>query len=266
MDAAPQTVAAATTAADDDTRPDAQINHSDAKAYWGDVPADIQGMLGGYPQVSRVDLQGSRAFLAKLGISTKSKSNSGEVGGSIGSSNGSGKGRRLRSSDVGAATEGQDGMKGEADGSKTVDKAQGRRIINRAVDCGAGIGRITEGLLLSIATQVDIVEPIAKFTDKLKDIPGVGKIWNVGLEEWNPVSTREKYDLIWNQWCLGHLTDEQLVIYLKSCREAAVVGGGLVVVKENITTGERDVFDKEDSSVTRYVDVQLILLSLPSCK
>jgi len=28
-------------------------------------------MLGGFPHISRVDLQGSRTFLAKLGIGTK---------------------------------------------------------------------------------------------------------------------------------------------------------------------------------------------------
>jgi len=144
----------------------------------------------------------------------------------------------------------------EADGEKREALPQDRRIVKRAVDCGAGIGRITSGLLLSIASQVDIVEPIAKFTEKLKDVPGVGKIFNVGLEEWDPASGgEEKYDLIWNQWCLGHLTDEQLVAYLRRCMEAVVPGGkGLVIVKENIAVGGRDVFDKEDSSVTRTDD------------
>lgn len=35
------------------------------------VDADVNGMLGGFPYVSRVDLQGSRNFLAKFGIGTK---------------------------------------------------------------------------------------------------------------------------------------------------------------------------------------------------
>ena len=45
--------------------------------YWGNTTADIDGMLGGVPAVSgfssinRVDLQGSRNFLAKLGIGLK---------------------------------------------------------------------------------------------------------------------------------------------------------------------------------------------------
>lgn len=48
-----------------------------AKTYWEGVNADIEGMLGGIPSmsgfshVSKVDLQGSRSFLAKLGIGKK---------------------------------------------------------------------------------------------------------------------------------------------------------------------------------------------------
>lgn len=35
------------------------------------VDADVNGMLGGFPYVSKVDLQSSRNFLAKFGIGTK---------------------------------------------------------------------------------------------------------------------------------------------------------------------------------------------------
>lgn len=47
------------------------INNADGKRYWEGVTADINGMLGGFPAVSKVDLQGSRSFLAKLGIGSK---------------------------------------------------------------------------------------------------------------------------------------------------------------------------------------------------
>lgn len=47
---------------------DAQINHQDARNYWQSIDADVNGMLGGFPYVSKVDLQGSKNFLAKLGI------------------------------------------------------------------------------------------------------------------------------------------------------------------------------------------------------
>jgi hypothetical protein len=113
------------------------------------------------------------------------------------------------------------------------------------------IGRITEGLLLDVSETVDIVEPIAKFSDKLKGKEGVGQIFNVGLEDWSPIQSDDlRYDLIWNQWCVGHLTDAQLVMYLEKCRKA-LKDGGLVVVKENLSTNGEDVFDELDSSVTR---------------
>ncbi|KUJ20177.1 uncharacterized protein LY89DRAFT_612328 [Mollisia scopiformis] len=176
---------------------DANINHQDARDYWQGIDADVNGMLGGFPYISKVDLQGSKNFLAKLG-----------VGG------------------------------------------QGAEKLERVVDCGAGIGRITEGLLLHLAETVDIVEPIAKFSDNLKEKSGIGEIYNVGLEDWSPGSNDIKYDLIWNQWCLGHLTDVQLIAYLKKCG-TALKDGGLVVVKENMSSSEEDIFDELDSSVTR---------------
>lgn len=113
------------------------------------------------------------------------------------------------------------------------------------------IGRITEGLLLSIASTVDIVEPIAKFADNLRGKEGIGRILNVGLESWSPEQSSEtKYDLIWNQWCLGHLTDAQLQSYLTKCL-TMLKEGGLVIVKENLSTTGEDLFDELDSSVTR---------------
>lgn len=77
---------------------DAQISHTASLSYWESIDADVNGMLGGYPYVSKVDLQGSRNFLAKLGVG----------------------GRR-------------ESLRGKEDGEK---KADGK--VARAVDCGAG--------------------------------------------------------------------------------------------------------------------------------
>jgi protein N-terminal methyltransferase len=70
--------------------PDSFINHQDAKTYWSAVDADVNGMLGGFPYVSRVDLQTSKNFLAKLGIrvverrtSLRSQGDKGEAGGKV---------------------------------------------------------------------------------------------------------------------------------------------------------------------------------------
>lgn len=51
--------------------PDALISPDDGRSYWQSIDADVDGMLGGFAYISRADLQGSRAFLAKLGIGAK---------------------------------------------------------------------------------------------------------------------------------------------------------------------------------------------------
>ena len=183
--------------------PDSQIDHNAAIAYWSATEPTVNGVLGGYPEVSRVDVQGSKNFLSKLRRQSKHFPPS----------------KKLRN----------------------------------AVDCGAGIGRVTAAFLSSVAEKVDIVEPVKSFTDQIKGTSNVGEIYNIGLEEWHP----EKgglgpYDLIWNQWCLGQLTDVQLIDYLKQL-PPVLTEGGWIVVKENLSNhhlGE-DVFDQTDSSVTR---------------
>ncbi|KAF4338375.1 Duf858 domain protein [Fusarium beomiforme] len=170
--------------------PDSLISMDEGKNYWQTVPASVDGMLGGFPSVSRVDLQGSRSFLAKLGI--------------------------------------------------------GKPRVSRALEGGAGI---TKGLLVDIAETVDIIEPIAKFTAILVDTPGIGQIFNVGLQDWQP-NQGVKYDLIWTQWCAGQVPDTLLIQYLERCA-SALSPEGLIVVKENQSTAGEDTYDEVDSSVTR---------------
>lgn len=186
-------------------------------------------MLGGYPQVSRIDLQQSANFLAKL--------------------------RRS---------------------SKTHPPSQ---KLKRVADCGAGIGRITLGFLSKVADVVDIVEPVQKFTAEIskgKDFEevrgrgGVGEIWNVGLESWNPSPEKDSYDIIWIQWCLGQLTDAQAVELFERVQKC-ITKGGWIVVKENLSNHQlgEDVYDETDSSVTRtdekfrklFADAKLKLVS-----
>ncbi|PYI02773.1 hypothetical protein BO78DRAFT_376364 [Aspergillus sclerotiicarbonarius CBS 121057] len=129
-------------------------------------------------------------------------------------------------------------------------------------DCGAGVGRVTEGLLSQVCDTVDAVEPVEKFLEvirqsELKRTGVVGDIYPVGLENWFP---EKKYDLIWTQFCVGHLTDVQLKEYFVRCREA-LTDAGVLVVKENQSTDPfgLDMYDEEDSSVTR-TDEKLRLL------
>ena len=90
---------------------------------------------------------------------------------------------------------------------------------------------------------------MVKFTEALKSKPGVRNVFSMGLEDWQPTEGT-RYGLIWTQWCVGHLTDAQLVSYLERCK-GALDEGGIIVVKENLSTVDGDLFDEGDSSVTR---------------
>lgn len=70
-----------------------------------------------------------------------------------------------------------------------------------------------------------------------------------------------RYDLIWIQWVLGHLSDLALLAFLKRCAHG-LSPGGVIVIKENITSpgghdeksimnSEEIDFDEIDSSYTR---------------
>jgi protein N-terminal methyltransferase len=114
-------------------------------------------------------------------------------------------------------------------------------------------------LLIPLADEVDVIEPVAKFTAGLQGKEGVRHVYNQGLQDWQPVDGLT-YDLIWTQWCVGHLTDSQLVEYLKRC-QVALNPGAMIVLKENLSTSGRDVFDELDSSVTRWVGFSLCSMS-----
>ncbi|KAF5402343.1 hypothetical protein PHET_04338 [Paragonimus heterotremus] len=129
-----------------------------------------------------------------------------------------------------------------------------------ALDCGSGIGRVTKQLLIPRFNFVDMVEVTQSFLDQAKeyigeeDFDSIGERFCSGLQDFTPPVGR--YDLIWIQWVLGHLTDVALVGFLQRCARALSVDG-VIVVKENITSGNPDdqiaeaTFDELDSSFTR---------------
>lgn len=86
----------------------------------------------------------------------------------------------------------------------------------RAIDCGAGIGRLTKSLLIPRFQEVDVIEPNIKFLKRMSDFVGEGRkkigcVYNVALQEFE---SDRKYDVFWNQWVLGYLNDEDLISYL----------------------------------------------------
>ncbi|XP_038209639.1 N-terminal Xaa-Pro-Lys N-methyltransferase 1-A-like [Zerene cesonia] len=127
----------------------------------------------------------------------------------------------------------------------------------RALDCGAGIGRVSKNLLIPYFDKVDLVEQDEKFINTAKQTIGddikLGILHHVGLQNFKP---QEKYDVIWCQWVLGHLNDYDLIGFLERCRQT-LAENGLVVIKENITTSDDLEYDDVDSSVTRPIKLML---------
>lgn len=91
-----------------------ELNYEKSKDYWSNVPASVNGMLGGFSCVTVMDINDSKLFLKKL----------------FQMENGPSRGRVL--------------------------------------DCGAGIGRITENLLRKHFEHVDLLEQDEKFLEKAK--------------------------------------------------------------------------------------------------
>ncbi|WAQ86674.1 hypothetical protein PtA15_7A402 [Puccinia triticina] len=202
-------------------------------------------------------------------------------------------------------------------------KNGGGRRLYRALDVGAGIGRVTGDVLLYLFDRIDLVEPIAGFIEtgkrnalsgkwsqlKISDSESSEKavrFWKKSIQDFVPseavahlsspsapimiadscaiVGSKDGwndgcgYDVIWAQWTLGHLSDEELVEFLKKCKDSLRPAasphstdqsdralepptfekdGGLIIIKENIYISKTDpdgdnfLFDKQDSSLTR---------------
>ncbi|GFR43413.1 hypothetical protein Agub_g4494 [Astrephomene gubernaculifera] len=126
-----------------------------------------------------------------------------------------------------------------------------------ALDCGAGVGRVTEQLLRHHFHAVDLLEPSRHLLDtagknlSARTVPQprgtVGNLYCAGLQEHNFEPGR--YDAIWIQWCLLYLTDVDFITLFHRAA-AGLKPDGLIFVKENICK-EGFVVDKDDSSLTR---------------
>ncbi|XP_076269673.1 N-terminal methyltransferase [Rhynchophorus ferrugineus] len=126
-----------------------------------------------------------------------------------------------------------------------------------ALDCGAGIGRITKFLLANIFKKVDLVEQNPEFLQTAKTYLGsnimdkkIGQMIPIGLQNFEPEPN--KYNLVWIQWVLGHLTDDHLVRFFNICQKS-LKQNGIIIVKENVTSLNIVEVDEKDSSVTRPI-------------
>ena len=126
--------------------------------------------------------------------------------------------------------------------------------LNWALDCGAGIGRITKDTLQPVFANVDLLEPSKVQIDKAREyVPEVRNFYQMGLQE---LQYERKYDCVWIQWCLCYLTDSDLHDFLVKTRQNGLEfnsetgKSGLIFVKENVA-GKKFILDRSDNSVMR---------------
>ncbi|CAG8481368.1 7800_t:CDS:10 [Ambispora leptoticha] len=180
--------------------------------FWSEKPANIDGMLGGFGSISNLDIKTSELFLSEYT-----------------------RGKR---------------------GTRNMLRVPPRIVTKYACDCGAGIGRITKNLLTKMFDRVDLVEQTPKFiqhaqNEHLRQEVAAGKIgefYCVGLQEFSPDPGR--YDLIWCQWVLEHLTDDDLVAFFVRSKKGLRPDSGIICVKENVNVLGY-TFDEEVCSVVR---------------
>lgn len=121
-----------------------------------------------------------------------------------------------------------------------------------ALDCGAGIGRVSKNLLINFFDKVDLVEQDSRFCEQAKvalaRTENLGEVFNKGLQEFDPET--EKYDVVWCQWVLSHLKDDHLIYFYRRCIKS-LRKNGMIIIKENVSSSDKVEFDANDFSVTR---------------
>ena len=170
----------------------------------------------------------------------------------------------------------------------------------RALDVGAGIGRVTADVLLHLVSDVVLLEPVESFVQQalassrksaseettaspkvswpgLADQSKSVTILQGTLQEFDPQiphrmrfldrvgyqsprpteDIKSGFDVIWCQWCLGHLSNVDLVAFFQRSHASLRKNNhSVIVVKENVCSDGPDgsaqmMFDEQDSSLTR---------------
>jgi len=107
--------------------------------------------------------------------------------------------------------------------------------VSSALDAGAGVGRVTKHVLLRRCAEVHLLEACEVWSKQSRRYLGKKRALscsfiNQRLEEFLP--NPDCYDLIWLQWTLQYLVDEDVIRALTALRRS-LRKKGLMVLKEN---------------------------------
>ena len=91
----------------------------------------------------------------------------------------------------------------------------------RMIEMGAGIGRLVKDCFIEHFDKCDLLEPadnmIEKARETLEKNEKMGKFYHCSMQDFE---FEQKYDCIWFQWVIGHLTDKDAVEHLTKCKNA----------------------------------------------
>jgi len=152
---------------------------------------------------------------------------------------------RQQRSDLRGATGGGVSRADLAFTNKVVDDLMRRRSglrFRRALDCGAGIGRVTDAVLRKCCEHVDLLEFVKRHLDVARArLPAHGKAgctfgFHCSSVQKFAIKT-DSYDLVWCQWLLMYLTDSDAIDFLTRARRG-LAEGGFMLLKENVSLGD----------------------------
>ena len=207
-----------------------QSDYDFSKDYWANIDASIDGVLGGHGHLHSLDISSNDSFLKRMlskhAPQFTSKTNDSQ-----------------RSEDTDYALR-----------EKTLSAEIHTHCNDRSVlDCGAGIGRISTSLLSRHFDIIDLLEQNANFLQCARQHasepsnPLHGKLQKTickGLQDFSASKEQVvgRYSVIWIQWVLLYLFDDDLIAFLRQCVEALQTETGaprLIFVKENILKASR---------------------------
>lgn len=130
-----------------------------------------------------------------------------------------------------------------------------------ALDCGAGIGRVTKHLLLPMFRYVDMLEQNEAYLEESVEFMKGSDSKNevklripVGMQNFSAGSVpgtnlQGRYSLIWIQWSIIYLGDDDFVSFLRHCVNC-LAENGIICIKDNLAK-VGFLVDKTDSSIMR---------------
>lgn len=105
---------------------------------------------------------------------------------------------------------------------------------NYIIDCGAGIGRVSQYALTKYFANTDLFERDEKFVEYCKkNFAENSKVKEISCDSLQDFQFNKLYDAIWVQWCLQDLQDDDLAAFLMRCKNN-LTKSGVIIVKENI--------------------------------